>query len=257
MAGKPPAARDGAHRSEGTMSTGTTIAAASGFAGRGGAERKYDLITAIGSWGMAQGGADAVLALRFVTLLTARYNWRRDELVTGQREIAALWSVDPRTVKRQMARLRELGWLDLIQQGARGRVARYRLNPGAVLVRTQACFANVGPDFVERLMAEPVPPPDNVVRFPEGGADSAEGSRRGTDARWGRIAERLAAANPHMWTSWLAPLDVWVEDAGQGACLVLVAPTRFHARHVETHLVKLVRDVGLLEGIRAVRVEMR
>jgi hypothetical protein len=39
-----------------------------------------------------------------MALITMRYNWQRDELTTGQGEIAPLWSVDERTVKREMAR---------------------------------------------------------------------------------------------------------------------------------------------------------
>ncbi|SOH94964.1 hypothetical protein SAMN06273572_106115 [Monaibacterium marinum] len=221
------------------------------FTGQGAAERKYDLLTALGAWGMAQGGTDAMLALRFATLITARYNWRRDELTTGQREIAALWSVEPRTVKRQMARLRELGWLVLVKQGARGRVAIYRMDVTAILHATRDCFANVGPDFVERL-ARPdngpqaqTPSEGNVVRFP-GVAQQDE-----QDAGWSRISDRLQRANPNSHAAWIAGLAGQVD----GERLILRAPSRFHARHVATHLRDAIYSMAALDGIARVSIE--
>ena len=229
------------------------------FTGQGAAERKYDLLTALGAWGMAQGGTDAMLALRFATLITARYNWRRNELTTGQREIAALWSVDQRTVKRQMARLRELGWLILVRQGARGRVAVYRMDVTAILHATRECFANVGPDFVERLSRVDAPsvqgsnvaPPTghqhagNVVRFP---GVAQEGSQ---DVVWLRISDRLLRANPNSHAAWIAGLAGQVD----GDLLILRAPSRFHARHVATHLRDAIYSMAALDGITRIGME--
>ncbi|QIK42600.1 hypothetical protein G8E03_17080 (plasmid) [Pontibrevibacter nitratireducens] len=226
--------------------------------GQGAAERKYDLLTALGAWGMGQGGAEAMLALRLSTLITARYNWRRDELTTGQREIAALWSVDTRTVKRQMARLRELGWLVLVRQGARGRVAVYRLNTAAILHATRDSFANVGPDFLARMTGDGTgndsgAQPDgqarkqagNVVRFP--GIAEPDGQ----DAGWARISDRLQRANPHTHAAWIAGLAGRVEEDR----LILRAPSRFHARHVSTHLRDTIYSMAALDGIRRISIE--
>jgi len=94
--------------------------------GRDAAARKYDIITALGAYALAGGKHDHRLVLRFITLVTARYNWARNELAVGQREIAQLWSVDERTVKREMAKLRGCGWLVVKRQGARGRVTLMR-----------------------------------------------------------------------------------------------------------------------------------
>jgi hypothetical protein len=85
---------------------------------------KYDLLTALGTFALSQTKGKQVLCLRFMTLLTARYNWMRDELNIGQREIARMWCVEERTVKREMAKLRNLGWLIVKRQGARGRVTK-------------------------------------------------------------------------------------------------------------------------------------
>ena len=80
-------------------------------AGHRDAARKYDIITALGAYALARNKHDQRLVLRLITLMTARYNWARNELAVGQREIARLWSVDERTVKREMAKLRGCGWL--------------------------------------------------------------------------------------------------------------------------------------------------
>ena len=93
------------------------------LAGPGASVRKYDLITALGAHALSLGKHDQRLVLRFITLITARYNWARDELSIGQREIARLWSCNERTVKRDVAKLRALGWLVVKRQGARGRAA--------------------------------------------------------------------------------------------------------------------------------------
>jgi hypothetical protein len=72
----------------------------------------------MGAAALSKGKHDQRRTLRLITLITARYNWMRDELAVGQREIARLWSVDERTVKREMALLRAQGWLNVKRQGA-------------------------------------------------------------------------------------------------------------------------------------------
>jgi len=109
--------------------------------GRDAAARKYDIITALGAYALAGGKHDHRLVLRFITLVTARYNWARNELAVGQREIAQLWSVDERTVKREMAKLRGCGWLVVTRQGARGRVTAYGLDLDAILEKTRPAMA--------------------------------------------------------------------------------------------------------------------
>ena len=42
--------------------------------GRDAAARKYDIITALGAYALAGGKHDHRLVLRFITLVTARYN---------------------------------------------------------------------------------------------------------------------------------------------------------------------------------------
>ena len=134
--------------------------------GRGASARKYDLLTAMGAYALSQGKGPQRLVLRLITLVTARYNWARDELAVGQREIARLWSCDERTVKREMAKLRAMGWLIVRRQGVRGRVTEYSLAIDHILEDTRERWDAVGPDFALRMNGEPA---SDVVPLPHRG----------------------------------------------------------------------------------------
>ena len=109
-----------------------------------------------------------------MTLVTARYNWGRDELAVGQREIARLWLVDERTVKREMAKLRAMGWLTVRRQGARGRVTEYSLAIERILEDSRPRWGDVGPDLEHRLSATPEEAP-KVVPLPVDVTDETTG----------------------------------------------------------------------------------
>ena len=125
------------------------------LAGPEAASQKYDLLTALGAHAMAGPPGLQRLVLRFLTLVTARYNWRQGTLHVGQREIARLWSVDERTVKREMARLRALGWITLESPARRGRVATYALDLIAIRTATRDDWPRVGEDFAARMRGTP------------------------------------------------------------------------------------------------------
>jgi len=214
------------------------------------AARKYDLITALGAFALAQGKPEQRLALRLITLLTARYNWVRDELSVGQREIASLWSCDERTVKREMARLRTLGWLQVRRQGARGRVTEYRLDIARMLEGTRGLWPAVGPDFVQRLSGES--DQTGVVPFPVRTASDDE-PRPAQGTLWPRAAASLMTGDPAIWRAWLGVLRE--ESCAEGQ-LTLRAPNRFHAHYIQTHLLERVTLVcrGLDPALEVVRV---
>jgi hypothetical protein len=201
--------------------------------GRGAASRKYDIITALGAHALAQGKTDQRLALRLITLVTARYNWARDELAVGQREIARLWAVDERTVKREMARLRGMGWLAVARQGTRGRVTEYRLCIDRMLEDTRKAWAAVGPDFALRMDGQEAG--DRVVPLPARGAVPLPDVSSGSE--WALAQAVLHAEDPACYGSWLHALRR-VERAG--GRLVLAAPSRFHAVYVHTHLAERI-----------------
>lgn len=220
-------------------------------AGRNAAALKYDILTALGVMGCGGDKHLQRLVLRFITLIVARYNWQTDELCVGQREVAALWAVDERTVKRDFARLRERGWLVPRRAAARGRVAVHGLDLGAILAQSQAEWGRVGPDFAARLgapEAEPSAAPGNVISFP------GAAPRPDAGGIWGRALARLAAESPALHDAWFAALvEEGADDAGT---LRLRAPSRFHATFVLSHhLPRLMLALRAVDpGVRAVEI---
>ena len=201
--------------------------------GREAAAKKYDILSAMMAHALAGDGQDQRLVLRLMALITTRYNWQSNELAIGQREIARLWCVDERTVKRDMARLRTLGWITVKRQGARGRVSVLGLDLERIMLDTRPAWPNIGPDYVARLSggAELEHTEATVVPFrrPE---IAAQGGI------WGAARALLAAEDPPLFDAWFAGLaDGGLEDG----CLTLIAPSRFHATYLRTHLMDRLR----------------
>ena len=198
--------------------------------GRGASAIKYDLLTAMGSFALSQRKGSQLLVFRLLTLVTARYNWQRDHLAVGQREIARLWDVDERTVKREMAKLRGMGWLTLKRQGARGRVSEYGLSIERILEDTEPSWEAVGPDFVYRLSQEDEPA-SNVVPLRAGEAAPKPDTSDGLE--WSLAKALLHEEDAATYSSWIAALQ---REDRVGEHLTLIAPSRFHATYVVTHL---------------------
>lgn len=204
--------------------------------GQGGASRKYDMLTALGALACAGDKHRQRRVLRFVTLVTARYNWQRDELRSGRAEIARLWSVDERTVKRDLARLKAEGWLVIKHPAARGRVTVYAVDWAVVAIATREAWPRVGPDFEARMSAlagttTPAAGPDraNVLPFPQ----PADGAGAGSAAsEWDRARAALQGEDPAFHAAWLAAVQ---RTARHGAVLELQAPSAFHAQYLSTH----------------------
>jgi hypothetical protein len=211
--------------------------------GRGAAARKYDLLTAMGAFALAADKGPQRLILRLMTLITARYNWGRDELAVGQREIARLWACDERTVKREMAKLRAMGWLTVRRQGARGRVTEYALAIDRVLADTRPVWGAVGPDFELRMKGGPDP---TVVPLPVRGEVPAPDVSSGEE--WALAKALVHAEDPAMYGSWVRAIR---REGRAGGRLTLAAPSEFHARYIETHL-----KARLLAAVQAVDAEV-
>lgn len=201
--------------------------------GREAAAKKYDILSAMMAHAMAGDQNRQRLVMRLMSLITARYNWQRNELAIGQREIARLWCVDERTVKRDMARLRQLGWVDVKRQGARGRVAILGLNLERIMLDTRPQWINIGTDFVERLEPEQHASASTVVPF-----------RRpvpvGQDL-WGQICVKLAEEDAATFEAWFANMK---QGAIEEGCLELLSPSRFHATYVRTHLLPRLQTLA-------------
>lgn len=195
--------------------------------GRDAAAKKYDILSAMMAHALAGDKHRQKLVLRLMALITSRYNWQRDELTVGQREIARLWCVDERTVKRDMAKLRAMGWLEVKQQGARGRVSVLGVNLERVLLDSRTEWANIGPDFVARMGQGQAPAASNVVSL-----HRAPAMPQGQGV-WAEACQRLAEEDRALYDGWFAAMtEAGVEDG----CLTLLAPSRFHASYVQTHL---------------------
>ena len=215
--------------------------------GREAAARKYDILSALMAHGLAGDQHRQRIVLRLMALITTRYNWQRDELTMGQREIARLWCVDERTVKRDMARLRSLGWLVVKAQGARGRVSVLGLDLERIMLDTRGEWANIGPDFVTRAGGAPTAAADEKV-VPFRRAPVAPASEL-----WGRARQSLMAEDPALFDAWFAALA----DGGvEGGRLHLIAPTRFHADYLSTHLIARIETAARRAdpSVNAVRI---
>jgi len=192
---------------------------------------KYDLLTALSVAGLHGHPTTQTSLMRLTALITARYNWRVEEVSIGHAELARLWAVNDRTVKREMKRLLEMGVLTCVRPGVRGRVGAYRLNYRRIYEMSQPVWAAVGPDFEDRMMEmsgartvvqvnfqTPVPKPALVTETPAG--------------TWGAVRRRLKAEHPAIFESWFAKL---VQEACGDHTLTLRAPNGFVSRYIETH----------------------
>lgn len=201
--------------------------------GKDAAAKKYDLLTALGCYALSKDKNMQRLVLRLMVLITARYNWRRNELSMGRREIARIWAVEERTVKREMAKLRNLGWIRVKIPAARGRVAVYSIEFDIIIGATREEWPLVGPDFVLRMDSMLAPEPQHggdVVPFP--GNTKIDPPDIGDGSTWAKASITLHAQNPPLFGAWFKGL----EQIGQGATiLTLQAPSAFHAHYVETH----------------------
>lgn len=197
--------------------------------GREAASRKYDILSALMAFALSKDKYIQRQILRVMALITTRYNWQRDELTMGQSEIARLWSVDDRTVKREMARFRSQGWLVLKRQGVRGRVSTYGIDLNRMLADTRAAWPLIGEDFETRL--EPAAPTgqgtSNVVPLRAMPAPAADGSI------WAAAQACLHADDAATYSAWFHALT---EAGCQANAFTLAAPTRFHATYVATNL---------------------
>lgn len=198
--------------------------------GKDAAARKYDILSAMMAHALAGDQHRQKLVLRLMALITTRYNWMRNELSMGQREIARLWCVDQRTVKRDMARLRGLGWVEVKRQGARGRVAILGLNLDRIMLDTRGEWAHIGTDFIARVDQQPasgqVEQDPTVIPFRR--SNVTPGGNL-----WAMARDRLAGEDPALFEAWFAGL---ADQGCDGGCLRLLAPTRFHATYIRTHL---------------------
>jgi len=201
---------------------------------------KYDILTMISIAGLHSTATFQTSMLRLVALVTARYNWRQNELTVGQRDIARMWAVNERTVKREMKRLTEAGVLICKRGGVRGRVGAYRLNEAQIAELSEPAWESVGPDFAYRMReryaaSEPKIVPLDTYRRPQ---------IVPSDDPWGRMMAHLSESQPDVWSAWFAKLQFVSCDNG---VLNVNAPNTFQRRYIETHLIDVLATAASAE----------
>lgn len=191
--------------------------------------------------------------MRLIALITARYNWRVDELTVGQKEMARLWSVDERTVKREIKRLMENSVLLQLRPGVRGRVAAYRLNYAEIYRLSEPVWKNVGSDFASRMESQIPRPVDKVVHVQFGQEKPETVGTIGQDLQnpWGRALRRLSESESLLFKSWYRDLQL-VEAKDQ--TIILRAPSKFIAQYIQSHHLKPLLGVIQLEFGRIQKV---
>ena len=192
--------------------------------GRNAPALKYDILSALAVHALSGDKHRHRSVLRIMTLITTRYNWRSNELSIGREEIARLWSVNERTVKREMAKLRSAGWIAVKRPAARGRVAVYELDLKQIMLDTMEAWPVIGTDFQERMQQKPERD-TNVVPFQ---SKPSNPPPQGEDV-WAQVQSILHERDPELWSSWFKHLN---EAERAGGLATLIAPTRFMADYI-------------------------
>lgn len=208
---------------------------------------KYDLLTALSLFALGQGATVQTSILRLIAAVTARYDWRRDQMSIGRLELGRLWQCSEPTVKRELRRLRGLEILVQIRPGVRGRVAAYRLSRPMIEHLTARYWSLAGEDFAER-MRTPQPAKTEVVTLP---TVNRVAPLPGSLPRW---AEAIAADDPVIFNNWFARVSCWFD----GETAVFSVPSDFLARQIETRFLRQMQASARYAWpeVRNIRVEV-
>ena len=225
------------------------------FTGYQAGSQKYDLLTAISVAGLNGTPGFQCSMMRLIALITARYNWRTDELTVGQKEMARLWSVDQRTVKREIKRLTNYNMLLQLRPGVRGRVAAYRLNYAEIYRLSKPVWQNVGSHFVSRMEMQIPKPSEKVVhvQFGQEKQLEVEPERQDLQSPWGRALQRLSESEMLLFKGWYRDLQL-VETQDQ--TITLRAPSKFIAQYIQSHHLKPLLGAIQLEFGRIQKVRL-
>lgn len=219
--------------------------------GPGAGSEKYDLLTAMAVAGLSGSPQQLATMMRLIALITARYNWTTNELTVGQREMASMWSVDERTVKREIKRMTQAELLLQKRAGVRGRVAAYRLNITEIYKLSEPVWRRVGPDFAER-MDQRVPKTAETVIKVDFQSRPAQLIVEASNP-WNRVLNRLESDNAAFVAAWFSKLKFLSKT---DTCLSLQAPSRFVAQYVQTHLMIALTNAVSSEFCGAVEVRI-
>lgn len=213
---------------------------------------KYDILTALSVAGMNGSQTFQTSMMRLIALITARYNWRNDEFCVGQRDMARMWSVNERTVKREIKRLQDTGLIVCKRNGVRGRVGAYGLNYHEIVAVTRPTWPLVGPDFERRMSTRYRPSEVKVVQmsaYVQREEGALKDDKPGT---WQRVLSELTGAHPNLVEAWFSRLEFVGFARGM---LRLKAPSPFVQRYLETHHLPILvaaveREIGPVDRVQ-------
>ena len=191
---------------------------------------KYDLLTALSILGLHGTTRQQIAMNRLITTITARYNWRQDEFSVGQRDLARMWNITERTVKREIKYWIDSGLVICKRQGVRGRVAAYRLNYPQIFTLSESYWSSVGPDFVERMSVNNPIKNAEIVQIDFTAKDREPQTTNGS---WRNVCRRLRGLHPAVFKSWISQL---VFQSEEDHVLTLEAPSKFVAQYVHANL---------------------
>lgn len=112
---------------------------------------KYDLLSAIAVCALYDGAIRKALGPKLLALITTRFDWSTGLISAGHDQLAALWNIDKRAVKRTLQELKDLEILLVLKRGVRGNVTLYRLDIWKALSLTKPVWPHLGEDFKRRL----------------------------------------------------------------------------------------------------------
>lgn len=201
---------------------------------------KYDLLTALSVAGLHGTVGFQISLSRLICLVTARYNWKLDEFCVGQKDMARMWNVNERTVKREVKRWLETKLVICKRQGVRGRVGAYRLNYLEIYRISEPHWTAVGSDFVER-MSEKIPRnevQDKIIKvnFATQAGQPQPFSVKGS---WKSVGARIQKLHPEQFQSWIASLEFISENSDS---YTLRAKNQFMVKYLETHLSSIINE---------------
>lgn len=199
--------------------------------GPGAGSMKYDVLTALCVSGLHSSSAQQTSMTRLCALIIARYDWKRDHFCVGQPEMARMWNVTERTVKREIKRWVNDRLLICVRKGVRGRVGAYKLNIIRVFDMSREFWSAVGSDYAERMAGIYPAQTTSVVKVDFAKvSQSAESVDDGTS--WSLVSERLRSLYPDEHRNWFAPLRFVSDLDGR---YTLAARSGFVVRYLETH----------------------
>lgn len=168
-----------------------------------------------------------------------------DEFCVGQRDLARMWNVTERTVKREIKYWLETQVVICKRRGVRGRVGAYRLNYPEIYRQSEPYWAAVGPDFQAR-MAETNPMQQSKVvaidfrSTPSSPPpEAAESDDHAAPKTWRATCQRMRNLHPAHYQNWIGLLSFGGDD---GESISLYANNQFVAHYVQTHLTGLIME---------------